>query len=249
MSRKREAVFMGLGILVGLTLSGPATQASTSITAALSAQPIYVDGQRVDMTAYNIGGNNFFKLRDLAVALDFHVDWDGSTGTVLIDTSRGFVQTADISDQELLILAGLAANVMQDSIYGVNLGAYLEQDWNNSITVNGQECTLVPGYHSMADLENKWYQSFSRKYTMDQITGGGFRSMYTEQNGQLYSLNLGIGDDLESPVVEKLVSRSGNEAVFSGRIYCEPMEEFDGTMELSLVYENGAWKYGYFKET
>lgn len=210
---------------------------------------VWVNSGAIPLTAYNIGGNNFFKLRDLGVALDFHVDWDGSTGTVLIDTSRGFAQTAEVSDQELLILAGLAANVMQDSIYGVNLGAYLEQDWNNSITVNGQECTPVPGYHSMADLENKWYQGFSRKYTMDQITGGDFRSMYTEQNGQLYSFNLGIGDDMESPVVEKLVSRSGNEAVFSGRIYCEPMEDFDGTMELSLVFENGAWRYGYFKET
>lgn len=210
---------------------------------------VWVNSGFAPLTAYNIGGNNFFKLRDLGVALDFHVDWDGSTGTVLIDTSRGFAQTAEVSDQELLILAGLAANVMQDSIYGVNLGAYLEQDWNNSITVNGQECTLVPGYHSMADLENKWYQGFSRKYTMDQVTGGDFRSMYTEQNGQLYSFNLGIGDDMESPVVEKLVSRSGNEAVFSGRIYCEPMEDFDGTMELSLVFENGAWRYGYFKET
>ena len=38
---------MGLGILAGLALSGPAAQAATSITATLSTQPIYVDGQRV----------------------------------------------------------------------------------------------------------------------------------------------------------------------------------------------------------
>ena len=46
MNRKREAVFMGIGILAGLALSGPAAQAATSITATLSTQPIYVDGQR-----------------------------------------------------------------------------------------------------------------------------------------------------------------------------------------------------------
>lgn len=210
---------------------------------------VWVNSGAAPLTAYNIGGNNFFRLRDLGITLDFHVDWDDSTGTVLIDTSRGFAQTAEVSDQELLILAGLAANVMQDSIYGVNAGAYPEQDWDNYTTINGRECYPVPGYRSMADLENKWYQSFSRKYTMAQITGGDFQNMYTEQNGQLYSFNLGIGDDMESPVVEKLVSRSRNEAVFSGRIYCEPMEDFDGTMELSLVFENGAWKYGYFKKT
>lgn len=46
MNRKREAVFMGLGILVGLALSGPAVQAATGITARPSSQSIYVDGQR-----------------------------------------------------------------------------------------------------------------------------------------------------------------------------------------------------------
>ena len=55
MNRKREAIFMGLGLLAGLVLSGPAAQAATSITATLSTQPIYVDGQRVSMTAYSIG--------------------------------------------------------------------------------------------------------------------------------------------------------------------------------------------------
>ena len=46
-SRKREAIFMGVGILAGLALSGPAAQAATTINATLSSQPIYVDGQRV----------------------------------------------------------------------------------------------------------------------------------------------------------------------------------------------------------
>lgn len=57
-SRKREMVFMGLGILVGLALSGPAVQAADYLTARPSSQPIYVDGQQVHMTAYNIGGSN-----------------------------------------------------------------------------------------------------------------------------------------------------------------------------------------------
>ena len=54
MSRKREAIFMGIGALAGLALSGPAAQAATTITATLSNQPIYVDGQRVSITAYSI---------------------------------------------------------------------------------------------------------------------------------------------------------------------------------------------------
>ena len=84
-NRKREAIFMGIGILAGLALSGPATQAASSITATLSSQPIYVDGQRVSMTAYSIGGNNYVRLRDIGKAVDFGVTYDAATNSVHIN--------------------------------------------------------------------------------------------------------------------------------------------------------------------
>ena len=90
MNRKREAVFMGLGILAGLALSGPAVQATTSITATLSSQPIYVDGQRISMTAYNISGNNYVRLRDIGSAVDFGVTYDAATNSVYIDSAQPY---------------------------------------------------------------------------------------------------------------------------------------------------------------
>jgi len=51
MSRKREAVFMGLGILTGIALCGPAAQAATDLTTVLTASPssqtFYLNGQRI----------------------------------------------------------------------------------------------------------------------------------------------------------------------------------------------------------
>ena len=70
MSRKKEVIFTGIGILAGLALSGPAAQAATTLTATLSTQPIYVDGQRVSMTAYSIGGTNYVRQRDIGKAKD-----------------------------------------------------------------------------------------------------------------------------------------------------------------------------------
>ena len=90
MNRKREAIFMGLGVLAGLALSGPAAQAATSITATLSSQPIYVDGQRVTMTAYSIGGNNYVRLRDIGKAVDFGVTYDSATNSVYIDSTQPY---------------------------------------------------------------------------------------------------------------------------------------------------------------
>lgn len=60
-----------------------------------SDQPVYVNGVRVDFHAYNIDGANFFKLRDLAMALNgtnkqLAVDFDNTSGTVNLTTGREY---------------------------------------------------------------------------------------------------------------------------------------------------------------
>ncbi|MDR2357639.1 MAG: WG repeat-containing protein [Oscillospiraceae bacterium] len=59
-------------------------------TPSPTASKIYLDGEEVSFTAYNIEGNNYFKLRDVATALDFYVGWDGGTGTITVDTGEGY---------------------------------------------------------------------------------------------------------------------------------------------------------------
>lgn len=58
--------------------------------ATLSTSVIYKDGEAINLKAYTINGNNFFKLRDIAEAFDIGVTWDGATKTVGIDTSIGY---------------------------------------------------------------------------------------------------------------------------------------------------------------
>lgn len=56
-------------------------------SAALNKSKIYKDEAEVNLTAYTINGNNYFKLRDLADAFHIEVTWDGATSTIGIDTS------------------------------------------------------------------------------------------------------------------------------------------------------------------
>lgn len=74
MSRKREAVFMGIGILAGLALSGSASAAVQQLTASPTTQAFYVDGRQVRFEAYSIHNNNFVKLRDIGKAVEFGVE-------------------------------------------------------------------------------------------------------------------------------------------------------------------------------
>ncbi len=59
--------------------------ADNSATAQPSAQIIMIDGAvRSDLTVYNIGNSNFFKLREMGDALGFDVDFDESTNTAIV---------------------------------------------------------------------------------------------------------------------------------------------------------------------
>jgi len=60
-------------------------------TATANTSPIYKDGSKVVLSAYTIGGNNYFKLRDVAQAFNIGVTWDGNTSTIGIDTAIDYV--------------------------------------------------------------------------------------------------------------------------------------------------------------
>jgi hypothetical protein len=53
---------------------------------------LLLDGVELNLIAYNIGGSNYFRLRDIAKVVDFSVEWDN--GRILIDTSKGYTEIA-----------------------------------------------------------------------------------------------------------------------------------------------------------
>ena len=63
------------------------TKTATPTTAAL-----YIGDEKCDLAAYNIDGNNYYMLRDIAGELDFGVTYDGDTNTISVDTSTGYTE-------------------------------------------------------------------------------------------------------------------------------------------------------------
>lgn len=74
----------------------PAESAEAAAPEPVSATPtrsrVLVDGEEVALGAYNIGGYNYFKLRDVAKAIDFGVTWDCATNTVGIDSTLSYAE-------------------------------------------------------------------------------------------------------------------------------------------------------------
>lgn len=50
----------------------------------LSSGGFLKDGAAIDISAYNINGNNYFKIRDIADIIGFTVGWDDPTSTITI---------------------------------------------------------------------------------------------------------------------------------------------------------------------
>lgn len=46
---------------------------------------IYINGAKAELKAYNINGNNFFKLRDLCAVLNVKVDWDEAAQMIILN--------------------------------------------------------------------------------------------------------------------------------------------------------------------
>ena len=90
MSRRKEMALVTAGILTGIAVSGPATQAAAGLMANPSSQQFYVNEQRVGLEAYEINGNNYVKLRDVGQAVGFSITYYAATNTVTIYPDRPY---------------------------------------------------------------------------------------------------------------------------------------------------------------
>ena len=80
-----------------LNLSG----GDKSATSVLSSQTLLIDGvPNADITVYNIGGNNYFKLQDLDDIFGFGLDYNATTRTMLITTTEQ-VKKNEITAEEI----------------------------------------------------------------------------------------------------------------------------------------------------
>ena len=90
----KKSLYLIAGILIGITLFGGSSVLAAGITAERSTNRIYVDGQEVHLTAYNINGNNYVMLRDVGRAVDFNVYWDSDAKCVQVESGKPYTGEA-----------------------------------------------------------------------------------------------------------------------------------------------------------
>ena len=136
--KKKE---FALGILCGAMLFSGATAVATGITAEPTWQNIYVDGEQVSMTAYNIAGNNYVKLRDIGQQVGFNVYWQDG---VQIDTDAPYTGVAPVQEAEDL---PTIEEIRQEMIQRINevrrKNGVSELMGNQSLMDAAQQCSAM----------------------------------------------------------------------------------------------------------
>ena len=90
-NRIRNLLLVLAGVLAGVTLTSGAQAAAARLTATRSNCAVYIDGQRVELTAYMINNENYVRLRDIGAKVGFNVYWDG---TVQIESDKPYTGVA-----------------------------------------------------------------------------------------------------------------------------------------------------------
>jgi len=82
-------------VVPGQVTTPPPPPPPAGVTATPTQAPVLVNGQNVAFQAYHIGGNNFFRLRDIAYILNgtsaqFNVEWDAANSAILLQTQTPY---------------------------------------------------------------------------------------------------------------------------------------------------------------
>ena len=146
------------------------------------------------------------------------------------------------TDEELLAYANDHLNDFWHTYYCFMAGTYFEGSGEI-----GNKLITDPNIHSLQDVENVWYQYFSRKYPipyMDINTNVYKEVPFWEENGQVYERYRIDGIPHVSFFFDHITQKTDNEVWFA--YYCKGPDGSisDTQQQWSFVYEGGQLKYG-----
>lgn len=185
--------------LAATSATAAASTAPSAQTGNLAQQKFYAGGYERPITAYNIGGYNYLRLRDLGGVLNFAVDYDAETDTIDIDAARPYTgdtyqppgawpQTVQATPTTQTVRIGGAPA----AIGGYSIGGYnyfklreLARALDFSVVYNGaleaveldksahyfeqQGNTIVLMYHAFCETEAEAMQNPSLYTTVDRL--------------------------------------------------------------------------------
>ena len=176
MSKMKNAATLLTGMVLGASLVGGA---AAGIVAEPTWQNIYVDGQQVSMTAYNIAGSNYVKLRDIGQQVGFNVYWDNG---VQIDSDAPYTGIAPVQTTHTQPTVDEIREEMIERINQVRREHGVpELNVNQSLMDAAQECSthLYTYHHNQVECETVRDAGYSHGFgsNLTVLVGTGVSSI------------------------------------------------------------------------
>lgn len=167
---KRNTLSFVAGIITGAVLFGGTAAYAAGLIANPSSQQFYLDGQRVNLQAYEINGNNYVKLRDIGQAVDFGVAYDAATNSVHISPDSCYTGEAPPAPAEARLTNGKP--VTEENV--LELLRQIEKDWPQG-TIWGTSKTPGTNKNEVPSTEAKRIMD---TYPVSSVYGcGGYAAM------------------------------------------------------------------------
>ena len=164
--------------------------ADLSASAMPSVQSLMIDGELCEtLTAYNIGGNNYFQLRELGKTLGFYVHYDKATNTAIVDESEedeawdtGDASLDDprnadgIGEKEILVVSfGTSFNDSRVATIGA-VEAAMEKAFPGYSVRRGFTAQIVIDHIALRDDET--IDNFTQ--ALDRAVANGVKELYVQ---------------------------------------------------------------------
>lgn len=146
------------------------------------------------------------------------------------------------TDEELLAYANDHLLDFWRTYYCFMAGTYFEATKDNDSML-----ITDSNIHSLQDVENVWYQKFSRRYPapyLDMNTNPYKELPFWEENGQLYEKYRIDGIVGASYFFDHITQKTNNEVWFAVYVKYVDGKIDDANEQWSFVYEDGQLKYG-----
>ena len=170
---RKNVSMMLTGMVIGAALTGGSIAVAAGITAEPTWQPIFVDGQQVEMQAYNIAGHNYVKLRDMGKQVGFNVYWNAG---VQIDTGHPYTGIAP-AESGIRVSSYKGSTLRPGDRSGLN------------ISPSADIKSVVSTQPNVIRIENA-----SGFWTAIAVSSGTSDVVVTDQHGQTATLTLTVVD-------------------------------------------------------
>lgn len=197
--------------------------------AKLTNQRIAVDGIYANMKAYQINGNNYVKLRDIAFQVNFAVNFDAATDHVIISPK---------------LFYGEKAQGVSSSVYEI-VANPSERPVPTPVDGNAHHGDVIYWYYSLAEEDLQYVQDLAASSYVDIWSSGGKPFVTFQQENNVYmTLPLAISTPEEVAKLQSAVESAIASCVKDGMSDYEIAKALHDWLVLNNEYAEDKYAVG-----